>query len=78
MSPHKLRHTYAMNLMEETKDLSFVMEQLGHSSEITALLYVHNSQEKAKKSAEALGKRRSKLKIKLGDSNFTHFNYLEV
>jgi integrase len=62
MSPHKLRHTYATNLMDETKDLSFVMEQLGHTSETTALLYVHTSQEKAKKAAEALGKRRSKLK----------------
>lgn len=62
MSPHKLRHTYATNLMDETKDLSLVMEQLGHTSETTALLYVHTSQEKAKKAAEALGGRRKRLK----------------
>ncbi|MGM0879044.1 MAG: tyrosine recombinase XerS [Bacillota bacterium] len=43
MSPHKLRHTYATNLMDETTDLSLVMEQLGHTSETTALLYVHTS-----------------------------------
>jgi hypothetical protein len=34
------------------------MEQLGHTSETTALLYVYTSQEKAKKSAE----RRKQLK----------------
>jgi site-specific recombinase XerD len=62
MSPHKLRHTYATNLMDETKDLSLVMEQLGHKSETTALLYVHTSQEKAKKAAEALAERRKRLK----------------
>lgn len=62
MSPHKLRHTYATNLMDETKDLSLVMEQLGHTSETTALLYVHTSQEKARKAAEALSERRKRLK----------------
>lgn len=62
MSPHKLRHTYATSLMEETKDLSLVMEQLGHTSETTALLYVHTSQEKARKAADALAERRKRLK----------------
>lgn len=62
MSPHKLRHTYATNLMDKTKDLSLVMEQLGHTSETTALLYVHTSQEKARKAAEALSERRKRLK----------------
>ncbi|PMC36214.1 tyrosine recombinase XerS [Bacillus sp. UMB0899] len=62
MSPHKLRHTYATTLMDETKDLSLVMEQLGHTSETTALLYVHTSQEKAKRAAEALADRRKRLK----------------
>ncbi|MGY3716920.1 tyrosine recombinase XerS [Sutcliffiella cohnii] len=62
MSPHKLRHTYATNLMDATGDLSLVMEQLGHTSETTALLYVHTSQEKAKKAAEALQARRNRLK----------------
>ena len=59
MSPHKLRHTYATNLMSESKDLSLVMEQLGHSSTSTSVLYVHSTQEKAKRAAEALGARRN-------------------
>lgn len=58
MSPHKLRHTYATNLMDQSKDLSLVMEQLGHSSTSTSVLYVHSTQEKAKNAAKALGNRR--------------------
>ncbi|MCA1066137.1 tyrosine recombinase XerS (plasmid) [Rossellomorea sp. AcN35-11] len=64
MSPHKLRHTYATNLLEETKDLTLVMEQLGHTSTSTTMLYVHSTQEKARRAAEALGERRKKLKDK--------------
>lgn len=60
MSPHKLRHTYATNLMDQSKDLSLVMEQLGHSSTSTTVLYVHSTQEKAKRAAEALGNRRKR------------------
>ncbi|MGA9286817.1 MAG: tyrosine recombinase XerS [Anaerobacillus sp.] len=62
MSPHKLRHTYATNLMGESKDLSLVMEQLGHSSTSTSVLYVHSTQEKAKRAAEALGARRNQAR----------------
>ncbi len=61
MSPHKLRHTYATTLMDETKDITLVMDQLGHTSTSTSVLYVHNSQEKAKIASEALGYRRAKL-----------------
>lgn len=62
MSPHKLRHTYATNLMETTNDISLVMEQLGHTSTSTSMLYVHSTQEKAKRAAEEMNKRRKLLK----------------
>ncbi len=58
MSPHKLRHTYATNLMEETGDIHLLMRQLGHSSTTTAALYSNPEQEKAKAAAKQLGKRR--------------------
>lgn len=58
MSPHKLRHTYATNLMEETGDIHLLMRQLGHTSTTTAALYSNPEQEKAKRAAEKLGKRR--------------------
>ncbi|MCM3598067.1 tyrosine recombinase XerS [Metabacillus idriensis] len=64
MSPHKLRHSYATTLMDETNDITLVMDQLGHTSTSTSVLYVHNSQEKAKMAAEAMGLRRTKLKDK--------------
>jgi site-specific recombinase XerD len=58
MSPHKLRHTYATNLMEETGDIHLLMRQLGHTSTTTAALYSNPEQEKAKRAAEQLGQRR--------------------
>ncbi|ADC52354.1 site-specific tyrosine recombinase XerS (plasmid) [Alkalihalophilus pseudofirmus OF4] len=60
MSPHKLRHTYATNLAEQTGDIPLVMTQLGHSSPETSLLYINTSLAKAKKAAEEMGKRRKR------------------
>ncbi|GGB69132.1 tyrosine recombinase XerS [Fictibacillus barbaricus] len=61
MSPHKLRHTYATNLAEATGDLSLVMNQLGHTSSQTSLLYITTTREKAKKASELLGIRRNSI-----------------
>lgn len=58
MSPHKLRHTYATNLAEQTGDIPLVMNQLGHTSSDTSLLYINTTREKARKAAEMLGQRR--------------------
>ncbi|MBU8908255.1 tyrosine recombinase XerS [Desertibacillus haloalkaliphilus] len=60
MSAHKLRHTYATNLAEQTGDIPLVMTQLGHTSPETSLLYINTSREKARKAAEQLGKRRKR------------------
>jgi integrase len=62
MSPHKLRHTYATNLAEATGDLSLVMNQLGHTSSQTSLLYITTTREKAKKASEMLGERRKNIR----------------
>lgn len=63
MSPHKLRHTYATNLAEQTGgDIPLIMSQLGHTSSDTSLLYINTSREKARKAAEMLDKRRGKEK----------------
>ncbi|MEH7387853.1 tyrosine-type recombinase/integrase [Bacillus sp. JJ1521] len=58
LSPHKLRHTYATNLLEISNDLTIVMKQLGHTSTTTIMLYVHSTQAKAKCAADAMSKRR--------------------
>lgn len=61
MSPHKLRHTYATNLSEQTNgDIPLIMSQLGHTSSDTSLLYINTTREKARLAAEALDKRRNK------------------
>ncbi|NRD81008.1 tyrosine recombinase XerS [Bacillus sp. BRMEA1] len=61
MSPHKLRHTYATNLSEQTNgDIPLIMSQLGHTSSEISLLYINTTREKARKAAEALDKRRKR------------------
>ncbi|MFD0051971.1 tyrosine recombinase XerS [Actinomycetes bacterium NPDC127524] len=62
MSPHKLRHTYGTNLMEQSGDIHLLMTQLGHTSTTTAALYTNPEQEKAKMAAEQMGNRRNNVK----------------
>ena len=64
MSPHKLRHTYGTNLMEQSGDIHLLMTQLGHTSTTTAALYTNPEQEKAKKAAKMLGERRTNYREK--------------
>lgn len=64
MSPHKLRHTYATNLLETSNDITLVMEQLGHTSTTTTMLYVHSTQAKAKRAADAMSNRRRSIQGK--------------
>lgn len=59
MSPHKLRHTYGTNLMEQSGDIHLLRTQLGHTSTTTDALYTNPELEKAKKVAKLLGERRT-------------------
>lgn len=61
MSPHKLRHTYGTNLMEQSGDIHLLMMQLGHTSTTTAALYTNPEQEKSKMAAENMGHRRNNV-----------------
>jgi integrase len=61
MSPHKLRHTYATNLAEQTGgDIPLIMNQLGHTQSDITLLYINTTKEKQRKAAELLDQRRTK------------------
>jgi integrase len=61
MSPHKLRHTYATNLAEQTGgDIPLIMNQLGHTQSDISLLYINTIREKQRKASEMMDKRRNK------------------
>lgn len=54
ISGHSLRKTYATWLYEETKDIIFVSEQLGHKSPETTKLYIGIKKENRKKAARLI------------------------
>ena len=50
ISPHKLRSTYAMGMLNATGNLSLVQKQLGHSHIETTTIYAE-ADDKAKQEA---------------------------
>ena len=39
-NPHAFRHSYAIRLLKETKNIRYVQKQLGHSSLTTTQIYL--------------------------------------
>jgi len=55
ITPHKLRHTFASELLNEGVDIQTISELLGHKdSSITAKFYLHIRDEKKKKAVDLL------------------------
>lgn len=48
VSPHKLRHTYATELLENGMDIRLIQELLGHESVATTEIYTHVGNERLK------------------------------
>lgn len=54
VTPHKLRHTLATRLYQQTGNLVLTAQQLGHSSTTTTTLYVHIDNDKTTDALNAL------------------------
>lgn len=50
ISPHKLRSTFAMNMLEVTGDIALVQKRLGHKSPATTAIYAHTLESKEESS----------------------------
>ena len=61
MSPHKLRHTYGTNLMEQSGEHPFADDSTWTST-TTDALYTNLEQEKAEMAAKLMGERRIKYR----------------
>ncbi|MDE6584976.1 MAG: tyrosine-type recombinase/integrase, partial [Anaeroplasmataceae bacterium] len=48
ISPHKWRHTFATNLINENVNLHSIMQVLGHTQYSTTARYLHQNQNKLK------------------------------
>lgn len=54
VTPHKLRHTFATNLLASGSDLLEIRDLLGHSSVATTQIYAHTQPERLRGSVERL------------------------
>lgn len=54
LHPHKLRHTFAIRLLEHTKDIRLVSQALGHSDIRITMKYTERTNEEIKKAIDSL------------------------
>ena len=55
VTPHTLRHTFAVSLLDQGVDLRTVQDLMGHSNITTTQVYLHTSDEKKLAAIHALG-----------------------
>ncbi|WP_367752941.1 tyrosine-type recombinase/integrase [Ammoniphilus sp. 3BR4] len=56
LNAHKLRHSFATRLYENSKDIVLVKDQLGHESVETTNLYTHLSNTQRKRALEHMNR----------------------
>ena len=54
VSPHTLRHTFATDLYQETKNIRLVQKALGHSDLFTTMIYTHIVDEELERALKGL------------------------
>lgn len=57
MTPHVLRHTFATDLLRETKNIRLTQKALGHSNLATTMIYTHVADEELEKAMRRERKR---------------------
>ncbi len=60
VNPHRFRHAYAALVLDETKDIRFVAQALGHSDVKTTMRYTARSDEKLQQGIEDTFRRKAK------------------
>ena len=55
VSPHTLRHTYATNMIRETKNLRLVQKALGHADISTTQIYTNIVDEELEQALRSFG-----------------------
>lgn len=77
ITPHVLRHTAAMNLLQAGVDLTTIAMILGHESTETTEIYLEENMEMKEEALKRLKPRKSKLKrFKAGDELMKFLNSL--
>jgi len=61
ITPHKLRATYATNMLQETGNVALVKEELGHESISTTNIYLDTSTQDKEGARNLLKERRERL-----------------
>jgi len=54
ISPHTLRHTFATDLMNKTKNIRLVQKSLGHADISTTMIYTHTTDDDLKEAMRSL------------------------
>ena len=60
LHPHRLRHTFALGLLDSSNDIRLVAQALGHSDVRTTMRYTERSEEQLQEAVEAKVKRDKK------------------
>jgi site-specific recombinase XerD len=59
LHPHLLRHTYAVDLLEDSKDIRLVAQALGHADVRITMRYTERSNEEVAAAREKLNRKKS-------------------
>ena len=63
LHPHLLRHSFALNLLESSKDVRLVSQALGHSDVRVTMRYTHRADEEMAKAVEEMSRKAQAIKV---------------